>query len=316
VRLIVQRYVGAADGLSDILELLEASLGPLSGTPTPLSGGITNRNYRVTLGGAEYVVRRPGKDTELLGIDRRAEHLANERAADLGIAPGVVTTLADSLVTRFIACRAVSADELAEGVPEIARSLRSFHDSALRLPVSFRVTDLLLAYSAIVRGRGHPLPAGYAETLSTAERIDVALGPAEPRPCHNDLLAGNLIRAQDDGRILIVDWEYAGMGDPRFDLGNLSVNNDFDEDADERLLLAYDGRRPSDARRAQLKLMRLLSDAREAAWGVVQAAVSELDFDFSAYAREHFERLLATAAEPCFEQWLKGAGGETGRQTA
>jgi thiamine kinase-like enzyme len=107
---------------------------------------------------------------------------------------------------------------------------------------------------------------------------------------------------------MIVDWEYAGMGDPRFDLGNLSINNDFDEAADERLLTTYYGQRPSAARVASLKLMRVLSDAREGAWGVVQAEVSELDFDFAGYAKEHFERLLANAAHPQFGQWLVSAG--------
>jgi thiamine kinase-like enzyme len=104
--------------------------------------------------------------------------------------------------------------------------------------------------------------------------------------------------------MLIVDWEYAGMGDPRFDLGNLSINNDFDEATNDRLLRAYYGDAPSDSRRAALRLMRVLSDAREAAWGVVQAQVSELDFDFEGYGREHFERLHATAALPDFEEWL------------
>ena len=106
---------------------------------------------------------------------------------------------------------------------------------------------------------------------------------------------------------MLVDWEYAGMGDARFDLGNLSVNNDFDEATDERLLSAYHGAAPSDSQRAALALMRVLSDAREAAWGVVQGELSELDFDFAGYAREHFERLHAAAAQPQFGEWLDSA---------
>jgi aminoglycoside phosphotransferase (APT) family kinase protein len=112
---------------------------------------------------------------------------------------------------------------------------------------------------------GAPLPAAYTRTVAIAARIDTVLPRAGARPCHNDLLTGNLIRAQDDGRILIVDWEFAGMGDPRFDLGNLSVNNSFDEVTDDRLLSAYYGAPPSDSARAALKLMRVMSDAREAA---------------------------------------------------
>jgi len=294
--------------LNDIVQRLESSLGPLNGEPSPLEGGITNRNYRVTLGERQYVIRQPGKDTDLLGIDREAERLANETAAGLGIAPAVAAALEDCLVTDFIACRSVGSQDIAAAVEQIARALRSFHDSPARLPASFHVSHLLERYAAVVASRGATLPDGYAELLDVASRITTALALARARPCHNDLLAGNIIRAQDDGRMMIVDWEYAGMGDPRFDLGNLSVNNGFDESVDERLLLAYHDEAPSDARRAALKLMRVLSDAREAAWGIVQGAISELDFDFQRYAQDHLERLRASVESPDFGEWLDSAG--------
>jgi thiamine kinase-like enzyme len=293
--------------LSDILQRLESSLGPLTGEPTPLDGGITNRNFRAMLGGEDYVIRQPGKDTDLLGIDRDAERVANEAAARLGIAPAVAAALDDCLVTRFVSCRPVSPQELSDGVDEIALALRSFHDSTARLPTSFRVPELLDDYARIVQERGGHLPADYADTVNLAARVATALSVDRPRPCHNDLLGGNIIRADDDGRMMIVDWEYAGMGDPRFDLGNLSINNDFDAATDERLLTAYYGDAPSDGQRAALKLMRLLSDAREAAWGVMQGEVSELDFDFEDYGRRHFERLHDDAVQANIEEWLAAA---------
>jgi len=308
VRLIVQANVGAVGELSDILERLEPSLGVLSGTPTELDGGITNRNFRVTLGGCDYVIRRPGKDTELLGIDRAAERLATEAAARLGIAPAMVAADEDCLVTRFVACSPIESRELADHVEEIARALRSFHDSDTALPTSFAVAELLKDYAAIVRARGGTLPEAYAEAVAAAAQIADALPLARPCPCHNDLLAGNIIRPDDGRELMIVDWEYAGMGDGRFDLGNLSINNDFDQATDERLLSAYYGEEPSEGRRAALRLMRVLSDAREAAWGVVQAHVSELAFDFEGYAREHFARLRAAVDGPRFGEWLAVAG--------
>ena len=67
----------------------------------------------------------------------------------------------------------------------------------------------------------------------------------------------------------------------------------------ERLLEAYFGEvRAGDFQ--ALELMRFMSDFREAMWGVVQSAVSELDFDFDAYASEHFERLRRTAESQSF----------------
>jgi thiamine kinase-like enzyme len=121
-------------------------------------------------------------------------------------------------------------------------------------------------------------------------------------PCHNDLLNANFL---DDGAIRIVDWEYAGMGDRFFDLGNFSANHGFTDDHDRVLLSAYFGAPARDADLAAVRLMRFMSDFREAMWGVVQQAISELDFDFVTYADEHFERLRATAAEPRFEGWLR-----------
>ncbi len=299
--------LGRLGELDDILAHLEPTLGPVSGSPTPLDGGITNRNFRANLGGSDYMIRRHGKQTELLGIDREAERLASETAAGLGIAPAVIAVLPGALVTRFIPCLPIDTDELSGRVEEVARALRSFHESGLRLPVCFWVPDLLDAYERIVREGGGRLPAAYAETVAVAARIVAILPLQLSRPSHNDLLPGNIIRADDDGCIMIVDWEYAGMGHPVFDLGNLSVNNGFDDGTDERLLAAYHGAGPTDSQRAVLKLMRLLSDAREAAWGVVQAGISDLDFDFDGYARRHFERLLEAVGQPDFEEWLAAA---------
>jgi thiamine kinase-like enzyme len=235
--------------LNEILTHLQGELGPLAAAPMELEGGITNRNFRVTFGGGEYVLRLPGRDTELLGIDRRAERIASEAAAALGIAPEVAATYDDCLVTRFLVGRALQAREPAEHVEEIARALRRFHDSPTRIPSSFSVPELLARYADIVHKRGGTLPDAYAQARGAAERIGAALPCTRPRPCHNDLLAANFIRAEHDGRVLIVDWEYAGMGDARFDLGNLSVNNHFDAATDERLLSAYHGRSPSPGER-------------------------------------------------------------------
>jgi thiamine kinase-like enzyme len=301
--------------LDQIVQQLEAELGPAEGEPRPLDGGITNCNYRLVMGGTEYVIRQPGKDTALLGIDRLDERLASEQAADLGIGPRVAAHLDDCLVTHFIACSSLSMQELADDIEQIAVALRSFHDSTLRLSGRFRISELLLAYAHLVRERGDSPPADYELALDVSVRIERALPWPQQRPCHNDLLAANLIRADGDGRIMIVDWEYAAMGDPRFDLGNVAVNNDFDDDTEDRMLRAYDGEPPSDARRAALKAMRVLSDAREAAWGVVQGSVSELDFDFAGYAGEHFARLRETVASPAFADWLAtGAAGARAAQ--
>ena len=305
--------------LERMIERLEPRLGSASGSALPLEGGITNRNYRVRFGTTEYVVRLPGRDTELLGISREAERLANESAAELGIAPRVAVAEPDCLVTHFLGARPAEVSTAA--LAPLARALRCFHDCGVRLPVRFWVPDLLDRYAELVHDRGGGLPPQYGDAQELARRIEEVLPLSEPVPCHNDLLPANLLCAEDAAprvgrlggrayagrRVVLVDWEYAGMGHRLFDLGNLAVNNDLDQAQEARLLDAYFGEPPDRARSAGLKLMRIMSDAREAAWGVLQAVLSELDFDFRAYARQHFERLLAAAGQPAFEAWLSDA---------
>jgi thiamine kinase-like enzyme len=151
------------------------------------------------------------------------------------------------------------------------------------------------------------VPGAAEEAAALSERVAGVLDGGEhaPVPCHDDLLAANFIRSRD--RVWIVDWEYAGMGDRYFDLGNLSVNNEFADADDERLLEAYWGEPCTPRRFAALRLMRAMSDVREALWGVVQGAISDLDLDFADYADQHLRRLQATTADPRFERWLSDA---------
>ena len=146
-------------------------------------------------------------------------------------------------------------------------------------------------------------------------RIERALleAPIELRPCHNDLLNANFI---DDGeRIRIVDWEYAGMGDRFFDLANFSVNHEFGVEDDQRFLAAYFGvERDSDL--ASLRLMRFMSDFREAMWGVLQSGISELDFDFNGYAAQHFDRMKQTATDQEFAGYLRRAGASQAKDSS
>ena len=278
---------------------------------SPLSGGITNRNFLVTAAGARdrFVLRLAGNDTHLLGISREVEHAATVTAAGVGVGPEVVAFVRPEgyLVTKFIVGGPVSDDAVhrPETIRRVADSIRRFHDGP-PIPGLFMPFRIVEAYRALAMARGVAIPGAYELAMSIARRIELAFlaSPVELRPCHNDLLNANFI---DDGeRIRIVDWEYAGLGDPFFDLGNFSVNNGLTPDEDTLLLEAYEGAaRP--ARAARLRLMRIMSDFREAMWAVLQQGISSLDVDFVAYATEHFDRLIANASTPAFERALRDA---------
>jgi thiamine kinase-like enzyme len=259
----------------------------------PLGGGITNRNFKVSVDGEAFVLRIGGKDTDLLGIDRHAEHAASRIAAELGLAPEVVAFVEPEgyLVTRYVEGEVGRVD-----LEQVGRALRRLHGGPA-FPARFDSFRVVEVYRATALERGVAVPAAYDRAKEVAEAIERRRAGVSPRPCHNDLLNANFI---DDGRrSWIVDWEYAGMGDPFFDLGNFAVNHELDEDGERRLLAAYGS---DDA--GALTLMRFMSDFREAMWGVVQQAISELDFDFAEYADRHFERLARTAESARFRAAL------------
>jgi thiamine kinase-like enzyme len=300
--------LAAVDELSMIVERLERDLGPAAGPPIPLSGGITNRNFRVRFGQRECVLRLPGRDTELLGIDRGSERLASAEAAKLGIAPPLVAAGDGYLVTEYLDAEPIEGDRLRAAPESAALALRAFHDSGLDLPTRFWVPALLDDYARIVHERGGALPPDYERARALAGRVAAVLPLDDPVPCHDDLLPSNVLATHaDPDHAVLVDWEYAGMGHRMFDLGNLAINNGFDEATQDRALEAYYGRPPTAGQQASLALMRIMSDAREAAWGVVQGSISDLDFDFADYAEQHFERLRQSAADPRLEEWLGAA---------
>ena len=282
-------------------------------TLTALSGGITNRNFRVDADGTDqrWVIRLAGNDSHLLGISREVEHAATVAAAGVGVGPEVTAFIRPEgyLVTRFIVGEPVSAEAVhhPDTLRRVADSLRRIHDGPA-IPGLFVPLRIVEAYRALAVARGVPIPPEYDRATDVARRIERALlaDPIEPRPCHNDLLNANFI---DDGRrIRIIDWEYAGMGDPFFDLGNFSINHELESDEDVLFLEAYDG--SIDPRRlARLTLMRVVSDFREAMWGVLQQGVSTLDVDFVAYAAGSFDRLLRNASTPRFEHALAEVSG-------
>jgi thiamine kinase-like enzyme len=263
----------------------------------PLGGGITNRNFKVAVDGDAFVLRIGGKDTELLGIDRQAEYEASLAAASLGIGPEVVAFLEREgcLVTRFIPGAPV--DVRASGVlRQAGTTLRRLHEGPA-LHARFDAFRVVEAYRATAADRGVAIPPVYDWAKELADEIERRRERPPLRPCHNDLLNANLIH--DGERLRIVDWEYAGMGDRFFDLANFAVNHELADEEQRELLTAYFGQ-AHEADVGALHLMRFMSDFREAMWGVVQQGISELDFDFVAYADEHFERLRRTAAEPGF----------------
>lgn len=301
------------DGLvRQVLARLGAA-SPAEAVLVPMEGGITNRNFRLDLRGETYVLRVGGENINLLGIDRAREHAASVIAARLGIGAEVVLTDAglDVMVTRHIPGPTLTPQLASrpETVRGIVASIKRTHEGP-DFPGWFSPFEAAVELRRLALLHGVALPAELDAAMVRLAGIDRVVGrPERPRPCHNDLLPGNFI---DDGRsIRIIDWEYAAMGDPFFDLGNLAVNLSLDRDARRALLAEYFGEvRARDF--ARLELMRMASDMRESTWGFLQVGISSLEFDFMAYGRKHLDRFLQNAGTADFPDLMRQAASRPG----
>ena len=213
-------------------------------------GGLTNHTYHVTLAdGREYVVRIPGEGTEEM-IVRGDEKKSTTLACRLGIDAQMLYFGDDgSKVTEYIKnAVTMSADALHddERVKKMAKIYRTIHDCGEDTGVPFEVFDMAATYEKIIADQNVPMPGDYAEQKSRVMRIkeatDAAIHPKKV-PCHNDPLCENWV--EGNGRLYLIDWEYAGMNDGMWDVADVSIEAGFDEEWDEKLLSAYLGHAPS-----------------------------------------------------------------------
>jgi thiamine kinase-like enzyme len=277
---------------------------------TPLAGGVTNRNYTFIYDGVTYVVREPGERTELLGIDRANESQAALRAAELGLGPPVAGVLdgVGTLITELVEGSHLSGAAFLHRLDEVVELVQRFHHSGL-LVGAFPIHRVVEWHARDCVAHGVELPSTWDLLHEVSQQIEAAFrcSPKPLVPSHNDMLPSNVLFASD--RTWLLDYEYAGMNDQFFDLGNLSVNSGLGPDADDELLRCYFGQ-VTPRSQARLQLMKIMSEFREGMWAVVQQAISTLDTDFVSYADERLghcvhlatdhrvEDLLAAAAEP------------------
>jgi thiamine kinase-like enzyme len=269
-----------------------------------LTGGLSNRNYRVHDDEGDWVVRLAGEIPEH-GI-RRANDIASSRAAAAaGIAPSVRYSEANVLVLRFVAGgRTLTDADIREPAmfERVAALLRLAHRTVgrkLRGPmVAFSVFHALRDYAGQLESTADS--PDLTDLMMIADRLEAAIGPTEQVFGHGDLLPSNLI---DDGRRLwLIDWEYAGYNTPLFDLGNLSANARFDGAQTEAFLTAYFGRPPSAETKRGVGAMKVASLLREALWARVAKRHRRVPIDFDAYAAAHLA--LFETAHRAFVQEL------------
>jgi thiamine kinase-like enzyme len=270
-----------------------AAIAGLDGSKEPVErmGGLTNLVFRA----GEYCLRIPGKGTEEY-INRANEAVAAREAAKAGVSPPVLhfDDATGVMVTRFVEGAATMTPQTfrtREGSPGRAgQAFRKLHDSGAVFPFRFELFSMIDDYLTILSTKDVELPDGYHDVVREAGAVRKALvaNPVSPVACHCDPLCENFL---DTGkRMWIVDWEYSGMNDPMWDLGDLSVEGGFSDAQDEEMLTAYFGGEATAWNHGRMVIYKAMCDLLWTLWGLIQLANKNPADDFRAYADGRFER--------------------------
>ncbi|MGE0024676.1 MAG: phosphotransferase [Hyphomicrobium sp.] len=267
-------------------------------------GGLTNRVYLIAGPHRSTVLRIPGAGTEEY-INRKVEAVAARAAAGAGVSPEVLASTDDGLMLTVAIANAVtmSPENFATipGAPtRAAHVLRKLHTSGATFDFRFELFAMIDDYLKVLSGKTVDLPAGYHDVLASAESVRQALNarPLPLAPCHCDPLSENFIDA--GGRMWLVDWEYSGMNDPLWDLGDVIVEAKLAPDKEAELIGAYFGGTPTPAEHGRVVIYKAMCDLLWTLWGLIQHANKNPADDFWTYATGRFERCKALMATPEF----------------
>ena len=261
-------------------------------TVEELSGGLTNRNLKVTNADGTCIVRLRIEAHDLLGIDREHEYANTVAAATAGVgAPVLHYCAGEGLTVGFLPGRTLSDADLHDPavLGRVAAACRRLH-AGPRFANDFDMFEVQARYRRVVAEHGFRLPPRYDAFLPAVAAVREALGPRVTVPCHNDLLAENML---DDGtRVRLVDYEYSGNNDACFELGNIWSEASLPTELLDVLVAAYFGR-PRPVQVARARLFGLVAKYGWTLWASIQDGSSPMDFDFWAWGMEKYDRAVA-----------------------
>ena len=269
-------------------------------TAQPLTGGITNVNFKVTDLSSSYVVRS-GDDIPLHQVMRFNELAASRAAHAAGLSPAVVHSEGDLTVLKFIESRTLTEADVRDPamLPRVLELVKRCHRDVpahLRGPsLVFWVFHVIRDYAATLRENDSAHHALIPELVTIGNRLEQQAGPFDMVFGHNDLLCGNFL---DDGnRLWLIDFDYAGFNSPLFDLGGLASNNGLSPDQEDWMLESYFEAPVTDDLRHRYAAMKCASLLRETMWSMVSEITSDIDFDYAAYTAENLARFRAALTD-------------------
>jgi len=284
-----------------------------------LVGGLANRSYVVQAGDRRCVIKLLTEEMDDFGLMIKIPDLIHNTvaAAQSGVAAGVLAAFPDlsAVVLEFIDGRTLEVADLSapDYIPRLGRAIRALHEGSAAFANHISIFTFLDCYLDLVARHGLRTSRGLMEEVGTLRRIQEALSlrALNPTPCHNDLLAKNIM---DDGRPRLIDYDFSGMNDPSFDLGDLSMEGDYDPDELETLCEAYFGMREP----VQVARAHLFGVAAQFTWSLLFAAMDQLladkpdsTFDYFNEADDRWAWTRQQLADPLLGHYIATASGKT-----
>jgi len=273
----------------------------------PISGGITNRNFKVIVNDVPFFVSISGHNTHLLDVNwHNKSHNANI-CGETGISPKLIRRFSQqkTLVFQFLSLPLCTTTSLNTSAVQqrLVNSLKILHRGD-KFKQEFNMFSLIKLYMGNIAKLDLQLPPEYEKFKKRIWAMGEALAPYRDNlvPCHNDLVPENMM---DDGEhVFLYDFDYSGNNDPCFDLGSISIEAGYDDMQVSNLACAYWGF-DSEQIVARIQLHGIMGAVGWSLWSVIQAEVSDIDFDFETYVLHRWNQASERMESDAFDGWLQ-----------
>ena len=282
-----------------------------------LHGGLANRSYLVSAGGQRYVIKALTQAMGDFNLMIPLEDICRNTVAagQSGVGARVVHAYTDmpALVLECIEGTTLQTANLAEAayIPRLGRAIARLHRRAPAFQNEICIWTFLDDYLDLVEKHALPTPDGVMDQLDVIREVQEALAKQalQSVPSHNDLLPLNIM---DDGDIRLIDYDFSGMNDPAFDLGDLAMEGDYDPDQLARLCESYFCTHDA----VQVARARLFGIAAQYTWSLLFVGMHHLlpeapadGFDYLAEAQSRWQWTKAQLRADDMPQVMKQAAG-------
>ena len=257
----------------------------------PVDGGLTNQNFLVRDGEKKYFARI-GKDIEEHLIFRTNEISASKAASLAGIAPELIFAGDGVIIFEYIKSTTYNSELVIQNLDEVIKVIKNIHDEIPNFisgdPPLFWVFHVIKNYVNFLKNNNSAYVNLLNELVDKSSQLNKLAAPYDIVFCHNDFLPANFI--ENNSKIWVVDWEYAGFNTPLFDLGGLASNNNFNYEQEIYLIENYNQNKVNNEYLAKYFAIKCASLLRETMWSMVSEITSKIDFNYKEYTNENLSK--------------------------